>query len=114
MLAFPLEKIVPDYFFNDGVRKVRVNMMVVPDWEWNIAYNLDWDSNVIEIPMSGKGLVFLLILPKNIKGMSRLLKAFNFSALDVTLKAFHKRQSELYLPQFKIDCDYDLPNSSPI
>ena len=107
MVEFPIEDINEDNFQNIDGTTSKVQIMSITQCVFRKSYNLEWDSNLVEIYLSNKTMVFYIIVPKKVNGFKKLWTEFNYTSLSLAVKALQPTKCDIFLPKFKVECDYD-------
>ncbi|KAI8118997.1 Serine protease inhibitor 42Dd [Lucilia cuprina] len=95
-------------FFVTKYKKVPVDMMYNEDVFRYADFPDDLQASVVELPYNSSDLSMLLILPKDIEGLSdleRKLRYYDFQAIAQKLK---RETVTVKLPRFKIEYETDL------
>ena len=66
---------------------------------------------LLELPYAGGDLSMVVLLPAEPDGLPRLEQALTADNLSCWLATLHKREVALYIPRFKMTCEFDLAST---
>ncbi|XP_054166443.1 leukocyte elastase inhibitor-like [Oppia nitens] len=66
------------------------------------------NSRLIELPYKGSEMSFVIILPNDRNGLSKLKTQINAINFDKAFKSMDRKYVNLFLPKFKSEKEYDL------
>ena len=66
------------------------------------------DFQALELPYKGEDLSMVVLLPREVDGLSKLEKSLTRESLDQWLSGLRKQEVRVYMPRFKMTCDFRL------
>jgi serpin B len=82
-------------------KKVRVPMMHLKE---DFKYYEDENLQALELPYKSNEISMLVLLPKEIEGLSQIENSLTAESLDALLPKMRRCKVDVYLPRFKIVC----------
>lgn len=87
---------------------VMVELMTRPSEEAKFGYAEDEEVQVLQLPYRGERLSMLIILPKEIEGLSSVEDSLTIERLDGWRGELRKRNLPVYIPKFEFTDSYGL------
>jgi serpin B len=84
---------------------VTVPMMYIKK---EFKYGGDESGQILEIGYKGEDLSMIVLLPKEIEGISKIEKSLTAENLDKWLGKLRKQEVRVYFPRFKMTSEFDL------
>jgi serpin B len=96
-------------FFVTANKKVRTPMMTFSrSSELEFNYTQTENAQILKLPYKGDKLSMVILLPKKVDGLADLEKALSPENLDKWLTGMRGTKLDVYLPKFKMTCEFDL------
>jgi serpin B len=74
----------------------------------NLAYSTDENARYLEMPYGNKAFSMIIILPQPEKDLKNIIQSMSVDSWSNATKNMQIRSINLQLPQFKLECDYDM------
>ena len=94
-------------FYNNGVTPIETDTMTHTK-RFKYSESEDLDSKILELDYIGNQISFVIVLPNQRNGLNSLKQKINTKSFDKALKEMKKRNTEVFLPKFKVEKSYDL------
>jgi serpin B len=96
-------------FFVTANKKVRTPMMTfTQSSELEFNYTQTENAQILELPYKGDKLSMVILLPKKVDRLSDLEKRLSADSLNKWLSQMREREVKVYLPKFKMTCEFAL------
>ena len=92
-------------FFITGRKTVKAELMYQ---KVDFKYAETDDMQILELPYKDDDLSMIVLLPKETGGMDRLEEGLTSANFSKWLKMLRERKTIVYLPKFKLTCEYGL------
>lgn len=93
------------YFTKQAGGLREVNMMSMLD---TLRYGETTDAQYLDLAYGNGAYSMTLVLPKSGNSTSNVLSALTPETLNQTIENLSAQQVQVYLPRFKVECDFDL------
>ncbi|GAB6007651.1 serpin family protein [Dysgonomonas reticulitermitis] len=74
----------------------------------NLGYTADENARYLEMPYGNKAFSMIIALPQPEKDLKNVIQNINSDSWNYATKNMQVRSINLQLPQFKLECDYDM------
>jgi len=105
VIPFDPEKTHQTSFTNQSGGTTQVKMMSMLD---TLRYGETSTAQYLDLAYGNGAYSMTLVLPKSGSTTSSVLSALTPEILNSTLESLSTRQVQVYMPRFKVECDFDL------
>lgn len=105
VMPFDPKKTTPSSFTKQKGGTSQVNMMYMLD---TLCLGETENAQYLDLAYGNGAYSMTLVLPKTGYSTSNVLSALTPESLNQTISTLNKQKVELYLPRFKVECDFDL------
>lgn len=105
VMPFDPKKTMPSSFTKQKGGTSQVNMMYMLD---TLCLGETENAQYLDLAYGNGAYSMTLVLPKTGYSTSNVLSALTPESLNQTISTLNKQKVELYLPRFKVECDFDL------